>query len=208
MNELQLFNYEAHEVRVITRDNEPWWVLKDVCAVLGLSNPTVVAARLDADEVTKFDLGGLSGESNIINESGLYNVIVRSDKPEAKRFKRWVTHEVLPSIRKHGLYAIDEVLENPDLLINALTELKAERARTAKLQSDLDESKDWFTIKRAAFINHVEWKSLDWRKLKYQSVLMNRPVKKIFDANYGEVNLYHRSVFEAVYPKLALDGKA
>lgn len=198
---MTLFNYEAHDVRVITRGGEPWWVLKDVCDVLELSNPSMVAGRLDEDERAKFNLGR-QGEATIISESGLYSVILRSDKPEAKRFRKWVTSEVLPSIRKHGLYAIDEVLENPDLLINALTALKEERARTAALQRDLDESKDWFTIKRVAFINGVEWKSLDWRRLKYQSVLMNRPIKKIFDANYGEVNLYHRSVFEAVYPGL------
>lgn len=103
LSELQIFNYEDKEVRTVQKDGESWWVLKDVCEILGLSNPTIVASRLDTDEVTKFNLGGLSGESNIINESGLYNVILRSDKPEAKKFKKWVTSEVLPSIRKHGM---------------------------------------------------------------------------------------------------------
>jgi len=134
MTELQIYNYEGNDVRTINKDGEPWWVLKDVCDVLGLSNPTIVASRLDEDEVAKFDLGGLSGESNIINESGLYNVILRSDKPKAKDFKRWVTHEVLPSIRKHGIYAIDEVLANPDMMIAALQELKAERDEKKRLQ--------------------------------------------------------------------------
>lgn len=107
MNQLQkVFNYQENPVRIIVRDGEPWWVLKDVCDVLGLSNPTIVASRLDTDEVTKFGLGGLSGESNIVSESGLYNVILRSDKPEAKAFKRWITHEVLPAIRKTGTYSI------------------------------------------------------------------------------------------------------
>ena len=96
MNELQIFKYENKEIRTIQKDKETWWVLKDVCEALSLSNPTVVAERLDFDERAKFDLGR-QGETNIINESGLYNVILRSDKPEAKKFKRWVTHEVLPS---------------------------------------------------------------------------------------------------------------
>jgi len=138
MNELQIFKYNSAEVRTVSKDGEPWFVLKDVCAVLGLSNATIVAARLDGDEVTKFDLGGLSGESNIINEAGLYNVILRSDKPEAKAFKRWVTHEVLPSIRKHGAYMTPETLEaailNPDTMIRILTQLKDEQERNKVLQ--------------------------------------------------------------------------
>ena len=107
MNKLQIFKYEDQEVRTVQKDEEVWWVLKDVCGVLGLSNPSAVADRLDDDERAKFDLGR-QGESNIINESGLYNVIIRSDKPEAKKFKRWVTHEVLPTIRKTGGYVANE----------------------------------------------------------------------------------------------------
>jgi len=100
-------------------------------------NQAIGAARLDADEVTKFDLGGLSGESNIVSESGLYNVILRSDKPKAKKFRRWVTHEILPSIRKHGAYmtplTIEKFLADPDFGIQLLTRLKAEQARNAAL---------------------------------------------------------------------------
>ncbi|MDA8227025.1 MAG: phage antirepressor KilAC domain-containing protein [Desulfitobacterium hafniense] len=138
MNNLQVFSYEGKEVRTIQRGGEPWWVLKDVCDVLGLSNPTIVAARLDTDEVTKFDLGGLSGESNIISESGLYNVILRSDKPEAKKFKRWITHEVLPQIRWHGAYIttskLEELMNDPDSWIKLLTALKEERQEKELLQ--------------------------------------------------------------------------
>lgn len=134
MTKLQIYNFEGNDVRAINKDGEPWWVLKDVCDALELTNATIVASRLDEDEVTKFDLGGLSGESNIINESGLYNVILRSNKPKAKAFKRWVTHDVIPSIRKHGVYAVDEMLANPDMMIAALQELKSERERSKSLQ--------------------------------------------------------------------------
>ena len=79
MNDIQIFQYQDKPVRTIQKDGEPWWVLKDVCEVLEISNATVVAKRLDAVEVSRLNLGGLSGESNIINESGLYNVILRSD---------------------------------------------------------------------------------------------------------------------------------
>lgn len=103
MNELQIFQYSDKQVRTLLKGGQPWWVLKDVCDILGLTNPSVVADRLDDDERSKFDLGR-QGEATIINESGLYNVILRSDKPEAKPFRKWVTGEVLPTIRKTGGY--------------------------------------------------------------------------------------------------------
>jgi anti-repressor protein len=91
-------NLQFGQVRVVEKDGEPWFVLKDVGDALELSNPSVVADRLEEDERAKFDLGR-QGNTNIINESGLYNVIIRSDKPEAKQFKRWITHEVIPPMR-------------------------------------------------------------------------------------------------------------
>ncbi len=143
MNDIQIFNYNDKEIRTVKKDGDLWWVLKDVCEVLELSNPTMIAGRLDEDEVTKFDLGGLSGVSNIINESGLYNVILRSDKPEAKKFKRWVTHEVLPSIRKHGAYMNEQTLEqaltSPDFLIRLAQELKSEKEARQRLEKQAAE---------------------------------------------------------------------
>lgn len=132
MNELQTFNFQNQPVRTVQLNNQPYWVLKDVCDVLELSNPTVVANRLEDDEVTKFNLGGLSGETNIITESGLYAVILRSDKPNAKEFRKWITAEVLPAIRKTGAYLTDEkaydITHNPqslaDLLMKAGEQLK------------------------------------------------------------------------------------
>lgn len=132
MNNLQTFNFQNLPVRTVQLNNQPYWVLKDVCDVLELSNPTVVANRLEDDEVTKFNLGGLSGETNIITESGLYAVILRSDKPNAKEFRKWVTSEVLPAIRKTGVYLTDEkaydITHNPqslaDLLLQAGEQLK------------------------------------------------------------------------------------
>ena len=143
MNDIQIFNYNDKEIRTVKKDGDLWWVLKDVCEVLELSNPTMIAGRLDEDEVTKFDLGGLSGVSNIINESGLYNVVLRSDKPEAKKFKRWVTHEVLPSIRKHGAYMNEQTLEqaltSPDFLIRLAQELKSEKEARQRLEKQAAE---------------------------------------------------------------------
>lgn len=137
MNDLTTWSYNNSEVRTVTIDNEPWWVLADVCKVLELTNPTMVAKKLDEDERSKFDLGR-QGEAVIINESGLYNVILRSDKPQAKPFRKWVTSEVLPAIRKHGAYMTPETLEeailNPDYLIKIATALKEEKEKNKALQ--------------------------------------------------------------------------
>ena len=108
MNEIQLFNYNNNEIRVIERDGEPWFVAKDVCDVLELTNPTVALDGLDDDERAKFFLGR-QGDANIINESGLYALVFRSNKPEAKKFSKWVRSEVLPTLRRTGSYAIHEV---------------------------------------------------------------------------------------------------
>lgn len=124
MNELQIFNYNTHQVRTVERDGEPWFVLKDVCDVLGVANHKMTAQRLDADEVSLTDLIDSIGrrqEMTVINESGLYNVILRSDKPEAKPFRRWVTSEVLPSIRRTGGYIQgQETLSPAELMAKAL----------------------------------------------------------------------------------------
>lgn len=103
MQQIMPFEYRGRQVRTIVRDDETWWVLVDVCKILGLSNTSSVAARLDDDERAKFNLGR-QGTGFCVNESGLYAVLLRSDKPEAKPFKRWVTHEVLPAIRRTGEY--------------------------------------------------------------------------------------------------------
>lgn len=108
MNDLQIFVYSGEQLRTIQRDDGLWWVLRDVCRVLGLTTPAKVAERLDDDEkgVSLIHTPGGTQEMTIINEPGLYTVILRSDKPEAKAFKRWVTHDVLPSIRKTGAYGV------------------------------------------------------------------------------------------------------
>jgi anti-repressor protein len=113
MNELQIFkNEQFGEVRVIEKDGQPWFVATDICSALEISNVTVTLQRLDDDERSKLNLGR-QGEANTINEYGLYNLVLASRKPEAKQFKRWVTHEVIPSIRKTGGF-----VNNDDLFIN------------------------------------------------------------------------------------------
>lgn len=142
MNELKIFNYDNKEIRTQKLNDNVWFCLKDVCNILELKNPTIVAQRLEEDEVTKLDLGSLNGITNFINESGLYSVILRSDKQEAKKFKKWVTSEVLPSIRKHGAYMTNDTLEkaltSPEFLIQLATNLKIEKEKNKMLTDKIE----------------------------------------------------------------------
>lgn len=142
MNEITSWNYESSEIRTIQKDGEPWFVLADVCKVLELSSPHKVADRLENDERNQIpvtDSLGRYQNTAIINESGLYTVILRSDKPQAKPFRKWVTSVVLPSIRKHGAYMTDQALEkaltNPDFLIQLATQLKTEQEQRRRLET-------------------------------------------------------------------------
>lgn len=141
MNEMQTFVYSGAEVRTVQKDGDPWFVLKDVCGVLGVGNVSDVYARLDTDEkgVGQIDTLGGRQSMNIISESGLYNVILRSDKPEAKPFRKWVTAEVLPAIRRSGGYiAGQNDLSPAELMAKAIKvaeQTLAERdARISSLQ--------------------------------------------------------------------------
>lgn len=128
-------------IRVIENDGQPWLIGKDIAEALGYKD-TDYAIRTHVDEEDKLTRGFIgSGQSRnmiCINESGLYSLVLSSKLPSAKRFKRWVTSEVLPSIRKHGMYAQDELLDNPDLLIAAATKLKEERQARLEAEKQRD----------------------------------------------------------------------
>ena len=140
MNDLINFSYDGNQVRTINKNGEPWFVLKDVSEILGVQNHKDISARLDPDEKGVDSIDTLGGTQNMvtINESGLYNVILRSDKPEAKQFRKWVTSDVLPTIRKHGMYAtaptLDAMLADPDTAIRLFSQLKNER--TARIAAE------------------------------------------------------------------------
>ena len=139
--ELTQFTYGDSSLRVVEIDSQPWFVAKDVCGILGLANMRSSLAALDEDErgVHTMDTLGGNQEMTVISEPGLYSLILRSRKPEAKTFKRWVTHEVLPSIRRHGMYAtesvVDAMLADPEAMIRTLTALKEERAKRVRLEA-------------------------------------------------------------------------
>lgn len=147
-NKIQLFkNEEFGQIRAIIVDEEPWFIASDVCKALDIKNASDATSHLYEDEkgiVLNDTLGG-SQKMIVVNESGLYGLVMRSRKKEAKLFQRWVTHDVLPSIRKHGGYLtpqkIEEVLLNPDAIIELATQLKLEREKTLALSQQIEADK-------------------------------------------------------------------
>lgn len=131
------FTYQISDFRVIEIDGEAWFPAKDVCRILGLGNVGQAIISLDKGEKShaQTDTPGGKQKTSIISESGLYSLILRSRKPDARKFKRWVTHVVIPAVRKRNMYAtsqaIEDMLANPDAMIAALTALKEERAKEA-----------------------------------------------------------------------------
>lgn len=150
MKDIQQFDFKGNQLRTLTdKHGDPWFVAKDVCDILEIRTNSL-RAILEPDEISELsndnsiDIAQNGGKSPlIISEAGLYGLALKSRKPEAKEFKRWVTHEVLPSIRKHGAYAteatIDRILANPDFGIKLLTDLKEERAKRTEAENQVRE---------------------------------------------------------------------
>lgn len=141
MQDLKIFeNKEFGKVRTIMTDGEPLFIAADVCKALDIKNFTQAVSRLDTDERAMLNIGR-QGRTNVVNEYGLYNLVLASRKPEAKAFKRWITHEVIPAIRKHGGYLTpdktEELLNDPDLIIQLATNLKEERAARSQAEQQL-----------------------------------------------------------------------
>ena len=132
MNEMKVFeNSDFGQIRTAIQGNEPWFVAADVCRPLEHSNVSMALDRLDDDEKAKLNLGLPGGDTNCVNEAGLYALVLGSRKPEAKAFKRWITHEVIPEIRRHGAYLTDEATEaffsNPDTFARLAVKWRDER---------------------------------------------------------------------------------
>lgn len=128
MDNIEIYTHEQFgEIRTLTVGDEVWFVASDICNALDISNTSQAVSRLDTDERSMINIGR-QGTANCVNEYGLYNLILASRKLEARSFKRWITHEVLPDIRQHGVYMtparLEEVILNPDVMIRLATELK------------------------------------------------------------------------------------
>jgi anti-repressor protein len=176
MNNLMIFEHDQFgKVRIhVDGSGDPWWIASEVCGVLGIGNTSDVVKTLDDDEKMTIDsIEGHSGQRggaqfySLVNEPGLYSLVLRSRKPEAKAFKRWLTHEVIPSIRKHGGYLIpskiEELLVNPDLIIAFATELKNERVKAAQqlLVIEAQAQKIEEDAPKVEFVNMIAAEQLD-----------------------------------------------
>ena len=208
-------------MRTLMIDDKIWFVGEDICRILEYTNTSKTLndhvrekykihtrdVKLNNESLLSLDLGQRG--SWLINESGLYSLILKSKMGKAEVFQDWVLEEVLPSIRKTGIYAKDNLLDNPEMLLEIVTKLVEERREHNKTKSELniksiqlDESKDWYSVKRVAILNNISWKSINWRKLKNTSEYMQYEINKIFDANYGNVNAYHIDIWMQEYPEL------
>lgn len=150
MNDIQIFeNPTFGKIRTVEIDEEPWFLGNDIALVLGYTNPRkALADHVDSEDKNTVTIrDGIPGNPNktIINESGLYSLILSSKLPDAKKFKRWVTNEVLPAVRKHGAYmtpeTIEQTLSDPDFIIRLATELKEEQAKRKILEADNERMK-------------------------------------------------------------------
>lgn len=176
MNELQHFDFKGQQVRTVVVDNEPMFVGKDVADILGYQNGSRdVNTHVEEEDRLKYQIGtsGQAREMTIINESGLYSLVISSKLPTAKEFKHWVTHEVLPSIRKHGAYMTPETIEkaiyDPDFIINLATQLKNEQAKTAALKADNETMKPKALFADAVATSHTSILIGDLAKLIRQN---------------------------------------
>lgn len=187
MNELQVFNNEMFgNVRILLQGDEPWFVAKDVCDCLEISNSRQALSRLDDDEKNSVILNdGTPGnpEKSIVNEYGLYNLVMSSRKPEAKEFKRWVTHEVLPSLRKYGTYSMDIPRTLPDALKAYASEIEAHN----KTKALVEEQKPKVLFADAVNASHTSILVGDLAKLLRQNGLdigQNRLFEKLRQEGY------------------------
>lgn len=184
-SKIQLFTNEELDmkVRVVEINGEPWLVGKDVAEVLGYKN-TRDALSKHVDEEDKNTVAIYDGIGNpnkvIINESGLYSLVLRSKLTEAKKFKRWVTSEVLPSIRKHGMYATDDLLNDPDLMIKAANKIKEEREGRLKAESQVKELTDK-VVKLSIDVNNLEKRTVKGTTLTDISCCTDTPRRLIED---------------------------
>ncbi|MCC2414004.1 phage antirepressor [Bacillus sp. FSL W8-0519] len=172
MNQLQVFNNEEFgQVRTVKQGEDVWFVAKDVSDILGFSEASAMTRTLDEDEKGLHNIQTVQGvqKLTVINESGLYSSILRSRKKEAKAFKKWVTSEVLPSIRKHGAYMTDQVLEqavtNPDFAIGLLTKLKEEKEKLAAAQQQIVQQQPLVTFAEACMQSNESLKVSEVAKL-------------------------------------------
>ncbi len=195
---LQVFNGEFGAIRVLRDEaGEPWFVLNEVAKILGIKNITDLKKRLNPKGLGQTELLTKGGKQKayIINEPNLFRTILRSDKPEAKRFEDWLVEEVLPAIRKHGLYATDDVIEktlnNPDFMIEILQKFKEEKQKRIELQQELQQNQPYIVFAKQVETSKTSIKIREWAKIiskRGYTIGQNRLFKWLRDNGYLMIN--------------------
>ena len=194
-NDIIPFSYQGNEVRSLLLEGEPWFAAKDVCDILDIQNATQAASRLDSDEVTMLNIGGLSGDTNFVSESGLYSLTLGSKKPEAKPFKRWITHEVIPAIRKTGSYTARPMTQAEIIAAQAQLLVEIERKTNAAMESannakeSADEAKKRIdgAVEALAAPTPVNWQTETGEKIRHICKVNGLSYLKEYDALYREL---------------------
>lgn len=197
-NEIQVWNYESSEIRTVQVNGEPWFVLADVCKVLELSTPARVAERLEKDEVSQthtIDRMGREQKTTIINESGLYTVILRSDKPQAKPFRKWVTSEVLPSIRKHGSYSVQSQFADLSPQLQVLIQMETRQKQIEARQAEQATALAGLEQKLQNTCEVIALDKTAWRK---DSEHLINKIARATGEGYGGIRLVYEEIYRSI----------
>lgn len=199
-NEVQVWNYEGAEVRTVQIDGEPWFVLADICRELELSTPARVAERLEKDEVSQthtIDRMGREQKTTIINESGLYTVILRSDKPQAKPFRKWVTSVVLPSIRKTGSYSVRQpnAFENLSPQLQVLIQMETRQKQIEARQAEQATALAGLEQKLQNTCEVIALDKTAWRK---DSEHLINKIARATGEGYGGIRLVYEEIYRSI----------
>lgn len=196
-NEIQVWNYEGAEVRTVQIDGEPWFVLADICRELEISNSRMVSERLESDELmsAKLTSGGQRREMTIINESGLYTVILRSDKPQAKPFRKWVTSEVLPSIRKHGSYSVQSQFADLSPQLQVLIQMETRQKQIEARQAEQATALAGLEQKIQNTCEVIALDKTAWRK---DSEHLINKIARATGEGYGSIRLVYEEIYRSI----------
>lgn len=196
-NKIQVWNYESSEIRTVQVNGEPWFVLADVCKVLEISNSRNISSRLEPDEkgVTLVDTLGGTQQMTIINESGLYTVILRSDKPQAKPFRKWVTSEVLPSIRKHGSYSVQSQFADLSPQLQVLIQMETRQKQIEARQAEQATALAGLEQKLQNTCEVIALDKTAWRK---DSEHLINKIARATGEGYGGIRLVYEEIYRSI----------
>ena len=197
-NEVQVWNYEGAEVRTVQIDGEPWFVLADICRELEISHVKDTATRIDEDDLGQTEVIDRMGRSQkvwIINESGLYTVILRSDKPQAKPFRKWVTSEVLPSIRKHGSYSVQSQFADLSPQLQVLIQMETRQKQIEARQAEQATALAGLEQKLQNTCEVIALDKTAWRK---DSEHLINKIARATGEGYGSIRLVYEEIYRSI----------